>query len=1526
MTRRKLVALVGAAVLFTIGLLVVSTGLFLTHTDTGRAQVKSWVVPVLRSKFPNANFYVGKVSGSLINGIEIDSIAIRDKRGELFVSTGRVRLEWNWRDLIDYRFYVTHADIQHPYVHIVQFANGNWNFREVFQTKNSGAPEKPKTSATRGIGDYVVLDSVAVHDATFLLTMPWHPDDTLKGRARDSVIKFHLETPSKMVAKTFDGYGRTYTWRNGGGLISHIRLADPDSNKFGQLFRIATLSVDEYEPTFHFRNLRGDAIHRGDTVEIRIPHFEMPKSYGSATGRVWWGSDLPVRYGIDIHGDSVALDDVNWVYPTLPRTGGGSLDLLIRNDPKNLSIVDFRLQNMDVRSTGSHLTGNMWFGIGAPVLLVRNVDLNAQPMTFDLLRTLNGGPFPFDWRGDLFGTVKARGGPLTHFVVDDARARFEDAHVRGAVSRFTARGELDILQPKFTAFHGFNVDVAQLDLRTIEYLNPNFPRLGGFISGTATLDSSWLDVRFSNAHLAHQDGPGEPTRVSGSGRVTYGDLLAYDLTLDAQPLNATMLARSETFKALPVRGLFSGPMRIRGTAPDLEITTTLESQAGALSFAGRVDVDSIGGYAARGQGQFSNLDVGALLEKTGLPTGVLSGHYDVNLDSIGVTPSSVRGVADVSIDRTLMDSIRVLPSHATVRFANGQLLVDTLHLVTDAFTAEAHGGVGLPEGTPDSLRFSIYVDSLGGLRPLISHPKVVPGLAVTADSLSGSARLTGVASGTLDALQLSGELAGSHLYVNKDRGDSLAVRFDLRNALTPDRTGLVSLRVDSVTVAGIALDTVGGVLAIVDSMNRQFTIGAASHNGPTARGGGRWIDGGSLQTIEVDSLGLAVGESQWQLASPARITIDSNSTRVDSLLLRNRDSGFVALVANVPALGPAMARLEAAALPLTDVGVLAQLADTLYGTANLSIAATGAKARPIIDATTTLSSVKYSGYDVDRVVGSARYRDERLIADAQAVRRGVPALTATANWPYDITLFSVAPRNDTLSARIKTDTTDLALLAPLFPKGTVDSLRGRLFGNLGISGTTAAKVYEVNAAIGGGQARVIPAGIIFREINADLNGGMNAAGQDSINVTVSAQTSAHDHATLSGWVTNLFLGDKARFGLQLTADSLHAFNRRTIADVYLSTTDPLKLTGPITAPVLTGGLNVDRGAIFLADPDLARKLAVEMPIDQSPTTRQSNASMLTTLMTNLRIVSVPVTLGEDVRLRSTVADVRLSGQLELVKSNVPSRIVRQTGEFVPGLSLNGTLYTTNGTYNLNLGIVQREFAVLPGGTVTFDGSSPETPLVDIKARYNVKQFKDRDLGVIVNLKGRMPNPTIEFGSDAEYTIAQSDLLSYLIIGAPGFDFGADKTTQQVIAQVLSPTVSAFVADRLRQQLGGLVSSFQFELGNYNIANSSAINGRNITGYLSTATISAEQRVFNTDLYLGVNTGLCGIERVREGSLSGFGVKAEYRFRPDLSFQATYDPAALSRTSCLNDNGQQALLGLIPSPSQFSFAVRHTWRF
>jgi hypothetical protein len=354
--------------------------------------------------------------------------------------------------------------------------------------------------------------------------------------------------------------------------------------------------------------------------------------------------------------------------------------------------------------------------------------------------------------------------------------------------------------------------------------------------------------------------------------------------------------------------------------------------------------------------------------------------------------------------------------------------------------------------------------------------------------------------------------------------------------------------------------------------------------------------------------------------------------------------------------------------------------------------------------------------------------------------------------------------------------------------------------------------------------------------------------------------------------------------------------------------------------VLTGALRVDRGSIFLADRDLARKQIVEAISDSIVRAATGGSAMFQTLMANLQIQNVTVALP-DVRLKSKEANVQLAGELQLVPSTAFStRTVASSGQLVQRLALEGVLRTVGGTYDLNLGIVQREFQVLPNGTVTFDGP-PLDPTLDIRALYNVRQARDRDLGVIVQLQGRLlPFPTIGFASTAGYDIAPSDLISYLLIGRPGFDFAANGFQTQQILSVLGPSLSAFTADKLRQTLGSAID-LQLQLG----AGSQDATGttNSFSQYLSGTTIDLGRQLFS-NFYVNVNTGFCPASDAsgRLNLLSGLGAKVEYRFDPRLSAQFAIDPPTLTRTCSLGQN----ISGFVSTPTQFSFSLSHAWRF
>ncbi|HJU72287.1 MAG TPA: hypothetical protein VJ717_00965, partial [Gemmatimonadaceae bacterium] len=615
MPRRRTVVLISAAAVLSLFLIVIGVIAFGVRTNTGRDLVRRYVLSELSTRV-RGKVYLGRFRGSIFGDMTIDSIEIRESNDSLFFASGPISFRFRPGDFFDRRIRLSFASATGLHVHVRQDSAGVWNFRKIFP---SGPPRAPR--ATRGFGDYIVLDSLRLRAASFAVTMPWQPDDTLRGVKRDSAITYNLTRKDREMRRVGGGFTRTFRWTNASMEAGYVRIANPDSA--GQFFTIHRLDVEERVPPFKFSKIRGTVRLLGDSVFPEIAHFELPGSRGSGRGKVSWGGELPPRYDLRIIGDHVALADINWVYPTLPKTGGGNVRLHITNE-SDPEVMEYRLTRMDVRSGSSRLRGNMTFAVGGPVLEVTSLDLDADPVDFALLEQLAGEPFPYPWRGTLYGTVKGRGGPLTNFLVDDAQIEFRDANVPGAITRGSARGGLNIYEPGLTVFKGLDVQLAQLDLRTLQFLDPGFPKLNGLVSGKARLDSSWLDVRFSDADLTHRDGDSPPSQVRGNGRVTVGeDFLTYDLALTADSLSFTTLAKS--YPSIKLRGQFAGPLRINGTLADLGVSTTLRGAAGTLGVDGTLD-GSPPGYAFSGVVDLGAVDLRVLLDTTAVPHTSLSGR------------------------------------------------------------------------------------------------------------------------------------------------------------------------------------------------------------------------------------------------------------------------------------------------------------------------------------------------------------------------------------------------------------------------------------------------------------------------------------------------------------------------------------------------------------------------------------------------------------------------------------------------------------------------------------------------------------------------------------------------------------------------------------------------------------------------------------------------------------------------------------------------------------------------------------
>ena len=1526
MTRRRFVVTVSAVAILAMMLIVLGVAVGVTQTAYGRAWVRRVLVAQLTPAVKGGRLYVGNISGSMVTGATIDSLEIRDADDSVFVATGRVTVSWDPRDLLDRRVLLSAVRVEHPFVHIRKGEDGVWNYRRIFP---SGAPKPPRTQP--GFGDYIVVDTATVHRGAFFLTMPWHPADSLGGARRDSAIAYNLARRDAEIREVPAPRGaapgaprrfvKTWRWTRGEIASSHVRLADPDSA--GRLIVLSKLSVAESDPPFRFSNVRGTVRILKDSAWLDIPHWDAPASTGSATGKVVWGSDLPTRYSIHVIGDSVSLNDVAWVYPTLPRTGGGRMVLDIRNQPGNLSVLEYAISRMDVRTTASRLTGQLTFGVGGPVLVVKDVTMQAAPLDFALIRTLNGKPFPYDWRGQITGSVRARGGPLNRFQVDQSDFVFRDANVPGAVTRGAGRGGLDILLPAFTAFRGFDVAVEQLDLRTIQFLNPAFPRLGGTVRGRAVLDSSWLDVRFRDADLTHRDGPDAPSRFTGSGRVTWGDeFMHYDLALQAQPLSLTTLARS--YAMLPARGSYQGPLRVRGTIADLDLTTALTGPAGTMSVDGHFDLFPAG-YAARGRGSVAGLDLRTLLPgMVAAPATSLSTQFEMDL--AGDSLANLSGTLALDLERSRVEGVQLNGGRTRLRFDGGVVRADTIAVESEVATLAGAGALGLSRARRDSLRFTVGVGSLDALRRVLG--------AAEGDTLAGELTLRGVAVGSVDSLDVAGTVLGRGLYVAGVSAAELSGHFDLFGLPATAATGRAAVRLDSVRAGGRRLQYLA-VEGAVDGPGRgRYAVEGAQANGARFAAGGNARLAGDTADVALDSLTVALGANVWRLERPSALRRSPFELAVDTMVLRGSAGGRVALGGVLPATAPVRFDVRADSVPLADLATLAQSGGTVDGVATLALTVTGTRQRPTMEAQAAVVDGRFGDVRVERLSATGRYADHRLETALGLRSRGEELVRANLSLPVDLALVPVARRllDEPLRGTVRADSVNLGLLEAM--TSAVQRASGNLRLLVDVGGRWGSPTFDGSVLVTDGAMTLPAIGIRLERVSADV-----ALARDSVAIRrIAASTTGRKNGSIA-LRGSLGLADRENpsFDLTLNANYFHVVNKARVADLYVTTagSQGLHLAGSVRRSRLTGGVFVPSGQIFI--PELARKNVVSLDDPEFyqivDTTLTTNRTLLPSappaVVRNLSIEDVRIAMGEDVWLRSSEANINLGGDVGVTVGR-DERDRRDTSGVL--FALSGQLLAERGTYRLDLGLaLQRTFEV-ESGTLRFFGDPDLNPTLDISAIHTVRQANqsDRDIPIRVRIGGTLAQPTLTLSSaDPNLQLSESDAISYLITGQPSFVIaGENQEYRSQAAGVILPSIGSYFGDKVANSLG--LDVVQIE------TTGSAEGGAG--GFFANTRLGGGVQI-GSRTFIRANLGLCPFAQ-QLGYLSGnasasdkplytnvltsIGAKLEYRLSDSYSASLGLDPPTREVLSCASRGATPS--NFVTTPQQLGLDFTRKWDF
>jgi translocation and assembly module TamB len=582
----------------------------------------------------------------------------------------------------------------------------------------------------------------------------------------------------------------------------------------------------------------------------------------------------------------------------------------------------------------------------------------------------------------------------------------------------------------------------------------------------------------------------------------------------------------------------------------------------------------------------------------------------------------------------------------------------------------------------------------------------------------------------------------------------------------------------------------------------------------------------------------------------------------------------------------------------------------------------------------TLSQARFGGLSLERVSASAGYAERRLDAQLALHHAGTPALRATASLPVDLSLLPVPRRlsSDTLRANVRADSVSLALLeafAPQFQRAV-----GTFSANVDIGGTWRRPLARGPVTVSGGAVGLSNLGVRLRDIfvNVQFEG-------DSIRIArLSARSGEQrgDTISLTGVVTARDL-ENPRFDLTLAARDFHAISRPRVADLWISTSEPLHLYGDVRRSTLEGGITVTRGEIRI--PELAQKRVQSLEdaelsqiVDTSVfANRQLVPEAPPRLLQGLLLRQVQIGMGEDVWLRSEEANIKLGGAVN-VTTNRP-----QTGDTTrTQLALEGTLRADRGTYRLILGpLVQRTFTIEEPGTLRFFGDVDLNPTLDIRAVHTVRQTGQQvarqDVRIQVRIGGTLARPTLQLTS-ADQRLSQSDLISYLVTGQPSFEVVGTTQTLGLAGSALLPTIGSYLGQLGNELGGGAVDVVELQAaGNASgLFNRQGASRRDAVGSLFSGTRLGVGKQIGDRWYVSANTGLCQFGELAGGGnfdarLLGesLGLKVETRLPNDFSLAFGSEPST-SALFCTSQNA--AFRGFVATPRQYGFDLFKSWQF
>jgi len=307
-----------------------------------------------------------------------------------------------------------------------------------------------------------------------------------------------------------------------------------------------------------------------------------------------------------------------------------------------------------------------------------------------------------------------------------------------------------------------------------------------------------------------------------------------------------------------------------------------------------------------------------------------------------------------------------------------------------------------------------------------------------------------------------------------------------------------------------------------------------------------------------------------------------------------------------------------------------------------------------------------------------------------------------------------------LTGEVRTNIESLAALQLTHP--AIEGLKGKFKLNIDIGGTIAQPEILGKAQLEQGEVSIIDAGILLKNIQAEINGNLNKvdltltadSGEGKLNATGSYALNE------TGWELKANVSGK-QLEVMNTPEAL------VIAEpdmTILVTPELTKVTGKVVIP---------RALIEPTRFNSSVSPSADVRIISNNTTEEQPESQTQ--------VDLTVSLGDRVQLKALGFQGRLTGDLHV--SGNPSDV----------LIGNGQITIKDGSY-----VAYGQLLKVDNGKIRFSGPI-DNPELDIKA---VRQGKEVTAGLYI--EGNVSSPQATLFSDPD--MSQDNILSYLILGKP----------------------------------------------------------------------------------------------------------------------------------------------------------------